>query len=82
MALNTNKSGHTLDMDARLARLGEKSVAPVTEKVKPDRMNLRFDGTNGEYVRSMAADRKTWPGGATQYINWLIEQDRAKNENT
>ena len=79
MALN-GKSGFDLGLGERLARKDKRGpVQPVVEKVKPDRMNLRFNGTNGEYVREQASDRKAWPGGATEYINWLIEQDREKN---
>lgn len=76
MALN-GKSGFGLDMGSRTKRLNKE--VPAAAPSKPDRMNLRFNGTNGDYVRDQASDRKKWPGGATEYINYLIEQDREKN---
>lgn len=77
MALNSNQSG--LNIGDKLKRLNKTGDAPVVSQSKPDRMNLRFNGTNGDYVRDQASDRKKWPGGATEYINWLIEEDRKKN---
>lgn len=77
MALNSNQNG--LNIGDKLKRLNKTGDALAAAQGKPDRMNLRFNGTNGDYVRDQASDRKKWPGGATEYINRLIEEDRKKN---
>ena len=59
---------------------GESGALSSGKADKSDRMNLRFEGSNGDYVRKQTRDREKWPGGCTQYINWLIGNDRLHNE--
>ena len=61
-----------IDEDEDLLLLGREG--PYTA----GRMNLGLTKENREWLQEAQCSRSEWPGGKTQYINWLIAQDRLK----